>query len=409
MTLLTLASRNLRRHPRRVALAMCALALGLAAVIILRGVVGGIQQLNTSMFVDGSIGALQIHRVGYTDAAELLPLSLDFEDSPELRAKVLAVPGVKALAPRIYFGAALAPPGDREAAYFMAIAVDPVLEAKVASRRVSWASRWLEGDGPQLLLDAQFGDALGLKVPSPDAAEDQPALLASDRDEALNGEVVRIIGTVGNGFPGDNRQGLVTLAAAQRLLRSEGRVAEYAIAVEHLDQIPDVKRALQLSLGPGYEVHTWWERMPALKEVEKAQDVFGLITAGIVLSVVLLGVGNLQLMSVMDRVREVGTLLAIGMRRRRVVGLFVLEGLLLGLVGSALGLALGEGVLAAINWHGLRLAAPGATLEQAVHPTLSFVWRWGITLSGVVGATVSSGLAARRLSKLSAAEALAEA
>ena len=408
MKLLTLAGRNLSRHPRRVALAITALALGIAAVIILRGIVGGIQQLNVSIFVDGSIGALQVHRTGYTDAAEMMPLSMDFEDTPALREKLLAVKGVKAIAPRIYFGAALAPPGDREAAYFMAIAIDPALEAKVAPRRVSWASQWLEGSRPQLLLDSTFGQALGLQMPSPEASDEQPALLASDRDEALNGEVVRIIGSVGQGMPGDVRQGLVTLGLAQRLLRSEGRAAEYAIAVHRLDEIADVKVALQAALGPAFEVHTWWERMPALRDVEQAQDIFGIIMGGIVLSVVLLGVGNLQLMSVMDRVREVGTLLAIGMRRRRVVGLFVLEGLLLGLIGSAIGLLLGEGVLGAIDWHGLKLAAPGAALEQEVHPTVSAVWRWGITLSGVLGATISSGIAARRLSKMSAAEALAE-
>ncbi|MBS1150576.1 MAG: hypothetical protein H6Q89_2274 [Myxococcaceae bacterium] len=407
LKLLTLAGRNLLRHPRRVALAITALTLGIAAVVTLRGVVGGIQQLNVSIFVDGSIGALQVHRTGYTDAAQMMPLQLDFEDTPQLREKLLAVQGVKAIAPRIYFGAALAPPGDQEAAYFMAIAVDPLLEAQVAPRRVRWASQWLEGTAPQLLLDSTFGEALGLPMPSPELTDAQPALLASDRDEALNGEVVKIIGSVGQGFPGDVRQGLVTLGLAQRLLRSEGRVAEYAIAVHRLDGLAEVKRGLEAALGPSFEVHTFRERVPVLRDVEKAQDVFGLLMSGIVLAVVLLGVGNLQLMSVMDRVREVGTLLAIGMRRRRVVALFVLEGLLLGLIGSALGLLIGEGVLAAIDWHGLKLAAPGAALEQDIHPALDSLWRWGITVAGVLGATISSGIAARRLSKLSAAEALA--
>ncbi len=391
-----------------MALSVSALALGIAAVILLRGVLGGIQQLNVSIFVDGSIGALQVHRAGYVDSAELMPLTLDFEDTPQLRQKLLALPGVRAISPRIYFGAALAPPGDREAAYFMAIAIDPALEAQVAPLRVAWASRWLDGGASQVLLDTTFSQALGLQTPSPETVEEQPALLAPDRDEALNGEVVRLVGAIGQGMPGDIRQGLVTLRTAQRILRSEGRAAEYAIAVHRLEDIPAVKRALQQALGPAFEVHTWWERMPALRDVETAQDAFGIIMAGIVLGVVLLGVGNLQLMGVMDRVREVGTMLAMGMRRRRVISLFVLEGLLLGLVGSALGLLLGEAVLAAIDWHGLKLAAPGAVLALDVHPTVGATWRWGITLSGVLGATVSSGLAARRLSRLSAAEALAE-
>lgn len=404
LRLTTLAVRNLTRHPRRVAIAIAALALGVASVVMLRGMSDGVQALNVSIFVDGNIGALQVHRAGYTEASELMPLTLDFADTPELRAKVLGVPGVKALAPRIYFGAALAPPGDAEASYFMAIGVDPELEPAVAPRRKSWTSRWLQGTDGQLLLDATFIQALGL---TPNQGE-PPALLANDRDELLNGEAVTLIGSVGQAQPGDVRQGLVTLAAAQRLLRSEGRAAEYAIAVHDLADIPRVKAGLQAALGPGFEVHAWWDRVPALKDVERMQDVFGLVLGGIMLMVVLLGVGNLQLMGVMDRVREVGTLLAIGMRRRRVVALFVLEGLFLGVAGTALGLLLGEAVLFALRVHGLALAAPGSTLEQVIFPALGGGWRLVIVLSGVLGATLSSGLAARRLSTLSAAEALAE-
>lgn len=382
---------------------MTALALGIASVVLLRGVSDGVQALNRSLFVDGTLGALQVHRAGYTEAAELMPLSLDFADTPELRRTLLGVKGVKAIAPRIYFGAALAPPGDREAQYFMAIAVDPALEAQVSPRRVSWASTWLDGAKPQVLLDATFSAALGL-VPGGDL----PALLANDRDDLFNGEAVELAGSIGMPMPADVRQGLVTLSAAQRLLRSEGRAAEYGVAVHDPADIPRIRDDLRRALGPDFEVHAWFERMPALLDVERMQDVFGAMLGGIVLLVVLLGVGNLQLMGVMDRVKEVGTLLAIGMRRRRVVGLFVLEGLWLGLAGTLLGLLVGEAGLAAIRWQGLSLAAPGSALEQAIVPVLGGGWRVLIVAAGVLGSTVSSGLAARRLAKLTAAEALAE-
>lgn len=387
-------------------MAASALALGIASVVMLRGVSDGVQALNRSLFVDGSIGALQVHRTGYTDAAELMPLTLDFADTPELRAKLLAVPGVKAIAPRIYFGAALAPPGDRDASYFMAIAVDPELERAVAPRRVSWASRWFEAGQSQLLLDATFGAALGLAA-NPNA-EEPPALLASDRDDLLNGELVQLVGSVGMPMPADARQGLVTLSAAQKLLRSEGRAAEYGVAVHDPADIPRVKRDLQAALGPDFEVHAWWDRMPALLDVERGQDVFALVLGGIVLAVVLLGVGNLQLMAVMDRVKEVGTMLAIGMRRRRIVALFLLEGLWLGVAGTLAGVLLGEAVLLALRLHGLSLAAPGSALEQVIYPALGGGWRLVIVASGVLGATASSAFAARRLSRLTASEALAE-
>ncbi|MHB8878751.1 MAG: hypothetical protein ACYC8T_34050, partial [Myxococcaceae bacterium] len=151
----SLAARNLARRRRRSLLSGGALALGVAAVVLLRAATGGVQRLNTSMLVDGVHGAVQVHRAGYLAASEAMPLTLDFVDSPGLRARILAVPGVRALAPRIVFGAALAPADDREATQLVATAVEPDLERQVAWRRVGWANAWFRApDDPAVALGA---------------------------------------------------------------------------------------------------------------------------------------------------------------------------------------------------------------------------------------------------------------
>ena len=411
MNLALLAAKNLGRRPRRTVLGMAAVALGVTCVLLLLGMVNAIQVANRALFVEGGLGALQVHRAGWVASADASPLRLDFEDSPALRERVLAVPGVKALAPRIAFGAAVAATPDSEAAWFSATAVDPQAEGQVSPLRVQWAEGWpASKDERRLVLDRVFAQALKLAPPGAGAAvppeASWPALLVTDRDDALNGEPVLLGGLMGSGLPGDRRQGWVPLGVAQRVLRMEGRVTEYGVALEDLRDLRRARAALAAALGPDFEVHAWDERMPMLRDVERGQDVFGAVLGGVVLVVALLSVANLLLMNVLDRRVEVGTVLALGMRRRRVVGLFVLEGLWLAGVGAAAGAALGLGVLRALSAHGVALAAPGAEVAQRMFPAVH-AWQLalvcGLTLAG---AALAARWAAARVARLDPSDAL---
>ena len=88
-------------------------------------------------------------------------------------------------------------------------------------------------DAPEVVLDGVFAEAIGVSA-LPDAAtrppeQRWPALVAGDRDGALNGENAILCGTTLAGLPGDHRHGLVPLWLAQRLLRMEGRVTELVV------------------------------------------------------------------------------------------------------------------------------------------------------------------------------------
>ena len=92
---------------------MGAIALGVAAMVLFEGLVRGV------------VGAVQVHRAGYLANVQGLPLSLDLEDSEDLRNRMREVPGVVEVAPRISFGAmfALADP-QRQPGFFIATAID---------------------------------------------------------------------------------------------------------------------------------------------------------------------------------------------------------------------------------------------------------------------------------------------
>ena len=429
--LFKLAVRNLRRNRRRSAITLVALVFGVGVMVASRGFVNGIQRMMMDNLINGRMGAVQVHRTGYVKNVLGSPLTLDFADTPELRAKVASVPGVKAVSPRIEFGAMLSGPDKRpppddgtllpeedqgKSSFFLATAADPALEAKVTPRRLAWFKGGHPPSGPaaaEVALNDELAKGVELEL-HPDGAPVPPpekmvALMAADRDGALNGENVMLSGVFAAGAPGDKRVGLVPLETAQRLLRMEGRVTEYALALERDEDAPRVQAQLQALLGPEFEVHSWQQLFPFIVEMLATQDwIFGLVTR-VVLLAVLLGIINVMLMSVLERVREIGTMLAVGMRRWKVVSLFLLEGAVIGLVGGAIGVAVGTAVTLWLNHVGVPLPAPGATVESFVHPVLGSRQLVEALLQAVAGSTLAALWPALRASGLRPVEALASA
>jgi putative ABC transport system permease protein len=431
MALLKLAVRNLRRNRRRSAITLAAMVIGVGVMVFLRGFINGQQDVILENVVKGKVGGVQVHRAGYVKNVLTSPLQLDMADTPELRQKLAAVPHVIAVAPRIEFGAMVSTPDKRPApedgsslpeadqgktSFFMATGIEPEAEAKVTPRRHGLvnAGRMMPGpDAPEVVLNAEF--AVGLDAPVHPAGapmppiEQQVALLAADRDGALNGENVVLGGTLPSFSPGDKRIGLVPLTVAQRVLRMEGRVTEYGLGLDTLANADAVKQSLSGVLGPEYEVHTWSELFPFINVMMATQDFIFSIVSAVFLTVVLLGIVNAMLMTVLERTREIGTMLAVGMRRRQIVQLFLLEGAVIGAVGSVIGIAIGSLAVAYWNHRGIPLPAPGATVDSIIRPAVSGKFLVGMLVGTPLGAALATLWPARRASHLRPVEALQSA
>jgi putative ABC transport system permease protein len=420
MRLLSLAARNLLRNRRRTAISLVALVVGVGAMVGLRGFINGQQRVILENLVFGQVGAVQVHKKGYLANVQGSPLTLDMADSEELRRRIASVEGVTTVSPRIAFGGMLSLPDvegapEEESAgktgFLQLTAFDPALEPRVTPQRVKWLGKGAHlstVDAPELVLNADMARSLATEVTGAEVPSERwPALLSADRDGALNGEGVRIAGTLVSATPGDRRVGYVPLATAQRLLRMEGRVTEYALAVTKLEDAPRVRDGVQAALGTEYEVHTWDEVMPFVKQLVGHQDViFGIMTSVFLLTV-LLGIVNVMLMNVLERVREIGTMLAVGTRRRQVVSLFLLEGAVLGLVGGLLGALVGWAVTLWLGHRGIVLPAPGAQADSIIRPFVSGLYLVRAVGMATMGASLAALWPAYRAAQLRPVEALA--
>jgi len=150
----------------------------------------------------------------------------------------------------------------------------------------------------------------------------------------------------------------------QEMLAMEGRVTDFVALVpgERLDRVTEeLKRALA---ARGLEVLRWFEMFPVMREWVALDNGFYYIFLGIVLVIVVAGVTNTVLVSMIERTREFGVLMALGTRRADIALIVVTESLLIGLVGTAAGTVLGLALVAHYGHFGIDLSGMDESLSR---------------------------------------------
>lgn len=402
--LLSLAVRNVRRNRRRSAITLGAIILGVTSAVVLRGFSEGFLNLVVDDVVNGRVGALQVHRAGYLDSAESVPLDLDLPHSPELLDKLRAIEGVKAVTPRLAF-TGLVSNGVAQTT-FIGRGLQLGTEREVCPRFGfdvrTGGQPLVPGDTGAALVGYELAESFGLKPP-----DGLITLASSSPHGRANSLTVTTKGLTQSGAPFENKRVVtVPLALAQDLLGMHGRVTEYALAVDDLDQTEAVAGRVRAALGPGFEVHTWNELQPFVRDLLVRQRfIFALVTF-ILFVIVLTGIVNTMLMSVFERVREIGTMMAVGVKRRQVLTLFLLESATLGLFGGLLGGVVGRLAVHALHVQGIPMKVIGSSTASLLRPTLPFEQVILAALLAALGALLAALYPAWKASRLSPVEAL---
>lgn len=402
---LRIAVRSLRRNRRRSALTLAAVIIGVAVVVFAYGFGEGLTGSLVKTLIDSRIGALQVHAKGYMDAVEAQPLKKDFALDDELLGKVKGTPGVAAVAPRLRFGALI---GDGATSTIVMIdAVDPVAELLVCPARKSEVPR--EG-GAFVDASQPHGGVLGAELAAGIKAKQGATLTlqAAGKEGQLNALdfEVRGISRGAASFLESKRSGTVPLSYGQELLQMQGRATELAISLDDVTRVEEVRAELQARLGPGFEVSTWAEVMPFLRDATARIQIILRGVSVVLFLLVVFGVVNTMLMNVYERVREIGTLLAIGWKRRSIMALFLLEAAVLGIFGGAVGAALGLAITRWTQHVGLPLTPPGAAFEQLIRPVPDARIALLAFVVAAVGAVLAAAWPAKKASDMNPVEAL---
>jgi len=216
--------------------------------------------------------------------------------------------------------------------------------------------------------------ARGMKV----AVGDTVVLVATNRDGSVNGKTFTVRGIVESVSGPSGRDGYIQIDDARDLLRTkEPEISEFAIRLKNPAQLDRVQAKLSDELAgvtnkegkPVLEVHTWADLSP-FSSIVKMIDLLAIFIKIMLVSIVLVSVLNVMVMAVYERIREIGMISAIGTPPRRILSLFLTEGLLLGLGGAVLGTTISLAVIYALNLRKIVFSF-GQTQNLILSPTIS--------------------------------------
>lgn len=348
--LIKMAWRNVWRNWRRTVIAGIAIALGLTLILFFDGMLNGMDEALYGNTVRLQGGNVQIHAPGFRDKANSLPL-LPLTDPGLMVDAALAQTNVIAASQRIRTGGMVS---NREGTLSVAITgIEPERELKVSMIAENIIQgRWLEAnDEDVLLIGQEMADSLEVGV------GDRVTLVGRATHQQMRNRTMTIVGVYDIGMA-DIEKSLVyiSLLEAQTLFDLRDQATEIAVYLAQVGQEPPVVETLG-ALLPGYEVDAWNTLDPTLTDMMEMEDqimnVFGLV----ILLIAGVGILNLMLMAVFERTREIGLLAAMGLKRGETVLLFLLEGVMIGLVGALAGCLLGGAIGAYLGQVGIDWAA----------------------------------------------------
>jgi putative ABC transport system permease protein len=397
-----LAWRGLLRNPRRTGVVLVAVAVGISGCFLTIAINAGLAAQMVETAIETGLGHIQIHASGFAADPEI-GVVLPAGASAEMLA-LDETPGIQASARRVLGEGLLS--STHASVGVRVVAVEPDREPHVSNlARSLVAGVWLDGSGGRVVIGRDLAEHLRVGLGS------KIVLSVQDVGGDLTGNAYRVAGLMHTSSREVNqRTVLMHIEQAQSLFDIGLGVSEIVLLAERRGDIVEVRTALAAALGDRVEVRSWDELEPLLVYLVDVMDQMAwVIYAGVFIAMAF-GIANVLLMSVYERTREIGVMMAMGMRSRRVVTSVVIESLVVTMLGLAIGLAIGwAGVLLLAD--GIPLGGFGAGLDEfGIEPRIVPVLRMNDVvaplLMAVVAAFLASAWPAIRASGLRPSEAL---
>ncbi len=395
MSILPFAARNLLRNKRRSVLAASSVFLSILLVVLLQGFINGFMDSMVRNYIKNETGHVNIATEGYRDRARFMPVDEYIEDSPALAEairKALAAKDPGAIvAERIRFGVLLS--SERGTAEALAIAGDPAVERGLLmlDTRVLPGGAYLGARGETIVGEALAKD-LGLGV------GDSLRVVTQKADGGLGFRKLRISGIFRTGVNSlDGSVFQMGLDDARALLGMEGAAQQIAVMLSSARNVAGAaaiaRDEAEAQDRNSLSVLPW----TAIGEYPKMIQLMNLVYYWVFLIVALLGcfiIANVMTMVILERKREIGILMSMGMPRRSILGLFLAEGTMLGLAGSIAGTGLGAGLILLLGRKGFDMTSAMAgfswPLDNVIYPSVTpGTLILGIAMGTAVSAAIS--------------------
>jgi putative ABC transport system permease protein len=396
--IIKIAFRNILRNRRRSAITLLVIVFGAVGLILFGGYKAHTFWALRESTIRNRLGHLQIFAKGYAASESQKPLAYALDDVEGLRRTVQHDPRVKMTAAQITLMGLIS--NGEKSETFLATAVEPDKDKLMQSQRITAGSPLTSHEPDSALIGAGLAKSMHVKP------GDYVTLMTTTITGSLNAMDVRVAGIFTIGVKEyDDRAIKMPIAGAQMLLQTK-KVEKLLVFLNNTDDTAAVRASHSESLH-GVEFKDWSELATFYHQVVALYNgIFGFLGL-IVFAIVIFSVANTILMSVFERTREIGTLMAIGTTRARLWRMFLAEGFSIGVIGCVLGVVSGVVLAWLINHGNVMLPPPpGYTAGYKLQILMSASVLVPAAVIAIVTATLSSIAPAFRASRMKIVDAL---
>jgi lipoprotein-releasing system permease protein len=337
---LFIAKRYLRSHRKEkvisviTAISVLGVAAGVMALVIGLAVTNGFRNTLTRNL----LGAMAHINVLEKEPGE------GIQDWRAMAARLRKLPHVTAVTPALYEGSYLTGPLQSKGVVLKGVDIDAELQISEALRHLKAGSldrlRDPNASTPAILLGSRFVEDTGM-VLNTNVGAVVPEL-AGPIGVRVTTRKFQVAGIFETGFfEIDDNWAYASVGAVQRAFSLGDVINQLELKVDDLNRADVIAKEVEKVVGPRYTTTTWMERNKQLFTALRTERIVTAITIGLIVLVAALNILIVLVMMVMEKYRDIAVLMSMGARREQIRRIFMLQGVLIGVVGSAVGLVLG--------------------------------------------------------------------
>ncbi|MBU1657619.1 ABC transporter permease [bacterium] len=406
--IIKISFRNLIRSSRRTILTASLITIGVIFVLVYAALSGSFKAYMVGQITDSMLGHIQIHRKGYVASIDNLPLdkNLNKKQIEKISEYLNENPYIESYTFRLKLGAMFS---NYVASTSIRLnGIDPQKETQTLPL---FPSR-IQGEDVSTLQEGSIMVpellAKGMQINK----DDTIVLVATNQKGSVNGLNFKVAGTVETVSGPGGRDGYIHINDVKKLLRiQEIEVSEIVIRlkdVKYLDKAMEQLKPLTIFRNQKdklvFEIHTW-EKLSPFYNIVKMLDIMDISIKIILISIVLISILNVMVMSVYERIKEIGTIAAMGTTPSTITKLFLTEGLMLGIFGTIVGGILSYIIVFIINLIGITFSF-GRQDNLTLNPVLNLNEVLFVSLIVIIISLVASISPARKAAKLNPVDAL---
>ncbi len=387
--LIAMAFRNVRRNRRRSILAALSVGLAIMLVVLAQGFVGGILGSIVKNYTKNETGHVRIASQSFEEKYRFYPVTDPIENPSGIIESIRSDQEIRSkldlVTERINFGVLLSHEGASKSAVALAGDAQKEKDLLMLQQSIRPGGRYIQGSR-EMIMGAKIADALDYEL------GDTVKVVTQGSDYALHMRKFAIVGIFQTGLNAlDNSILQIPLQDARELLRMGDGTQQIILMLDDWRDAEDVARRIETIVGSeNLAVTAWTEIGDYGRMVKMMSAVYQLIYWVIALLGAFI-IGNIMMMVILERRKEIGILKSMGVSRKELLTLFIGEGSLLGLVGSIGGAAMGLAISIYFHIVGIDFSSSMGSLnfpmDNVIHFTISFA---GIVQVMIIGTVVSA-------------------